>query len=239
MSKYVYVKYIESKQRQSLTCVLSSQLGRFRANETPKQCRHQFSCLFAHEQNSIYEAADCVLLPTSSALHQFAPNAASVAALPFVMSVPGPIRDFVDSFYAASDVGPSGHQDYIDHFLPESVLVMGPTEYDGHQGIMRFRETAWEKVARRKHIVKGTFINPDNDKEVMLYGLVNYAMKDGSTKDGVEWAARMVLADASSGKLGLQFYQVYIVCGSHLCDARFKAYRLCTRPKGRQSLGDA
>jgi hypothetical protein len=45
----------------------------------------------------------------------------------------------------------------------------------------------------------------------MLYGTVDYGMKDGTSKDGIEWAARMHLVKTEKGDLKLKFYQVYIV----------------------------
>jgi len=142
------------------------------------------------------------------------------------MTLAPAVQSFVDSFYAASDVGPSGHQAYVEHFHPSSTLVMGPVEYKDHAGIMHFRESGWEKVASRKHVVKGVYTkakaaavdgknadtDADIDGQVMLYGHVDYGMKDGSEKKGVEWAGRMDLRpdEKDSGKLKLHFYQVYI-----------------------------
>lgn len=125
----------------------------------------------------------------------------------------GAVQSFIDSFYAASDVGPSGHQAYVEHYHPKCTLVMGPTEYRDHSGILEFREAGWEKVATRKHVVQGVYLGEKGEHEVMLYGYVDYGFKDGSEKKGVEWAARMELTpDAQDqGKLKLHFYQVYIV----------------------------
>lgn len=124
------------------------------------------------------------------------------------------IDSFVESFYAASDVGPSGHQAYADHFHQDATLVMGPTTFDGHAGILQFRETAWEKVKTRRHVVLGKFPADESkgEQQVMLYGTVDYVFKDGMEKKGTEWAARMVLTKAEGeSSLRLQFYQVYLV----------------------------
>lgn len=121
---------------------------------------------------------------------------------------------FVEAFYAASDVGPAGHEDYVSYYAPDATLIMGPTQYKGHSGIRNFRETGWEKVATRKHICKGTFFNGAKpDKEIMLYGTVDYGFKDGTQKSGVQWAARMLLTHSIMDKEPpkIAFYQVYIV----------------------------
>ena len=89
---------------------------------------------------------------------------------------------------------------------------MGPTQYDGHAGVQAFREAGWEKVSTRKHTVQGIFPSPTKpDEELMLYGLVDYGNKDGSKKDGVEWAGRMTLAKDTDGSLRIRFYKVYFV----------------------------
>lgn len=122
------------------------------------------------------------------------------------------IQSFIKDFYAASDVGPSGHTAYVSYYQPDCRLAMGPIDYEGHAGIQKFRETGWEKVATRKHTVLGTFTNPERpEEEVMLYGTVDYGFKDGTKKEGVEWAGRMELAKDSEGVLKLRYYEVYIV----------------------------
>jgi hypothetical protein len=122
------------------------------------------------------------------------------------------VNQFAKDFYAASDVGPSGHQAYVDFFTPKATLIMGPTTFEGHEGVMKFREAGWEKVATRKHTYKGIYPNPEKpEQDVMVYGTVDYGMKDGTKKEGIEWAARMDLTKDAQGNLKLQFYQVYLV----------------------------
>lgn len=129
--------------------------------------------------------------------------------------IPEGLQQFVRDFYAASDVGPSGHSAYVDLYTPETTLIMGPTEYKGHEGIRQFREAGWEKVATRKHVVGGIFLSPSKpDEELMLYGTVDYGMKDGTSKLGVEWAARMLLSKNDDGRYKVKWYQVYIVSES-------------------------
>lgn len=125
------------------------------------------------------------------------------------MPVSAAVSNFVSELYRASDVGPEGHDAYVDLYLPNATLVMGPATYEGHEGIKQFRVGGWEKVASRKHICKGIF-QGENPDEVMTYGTVDYGFKDGSKKEGIEWAARL-LVDQSSGSPKIKFYQVFIV----------------------------
>jgi len=126
-------------------------------------------------------------------------------------TIPPAVEKFVSALYAASDVGPSGHQAYVDLYLPNATLIMGRTIYDGQEGVRKFRETGWEKVATRKHVCLGIFPSPSSPSiEVMTYGTVDYGLKDGSIKEGVEWAARLVL-EYVQGQPKISFYQVYVV----------------------------
>lgn len=131
------------------------------------------------------------------------------------MSVSPAVSTFVTELYRASDHGPSGHEAYVALYAPDATLVMGPTTYEGQAGIRKFRETAWEKVATRKHTCKGIFPSPSNPDELMVYGVLDYGFKDGSKKEGIEWAGRLVL-DQSGASPKIKFYQVYMVsigCG--------------------------
>lgn len=126
------------------------------------------------------------------------------------MSVTPQVASFVKYLYARSDVGPEGHDAYVDLYLPDATLVMDKTQFDGQAGVRKFREAGWEKVATRHHVCKGIFPSPTNPDEVMTYGTVDYGFKDGSKKDGIEFAARLVM-DQSKGEPKIKFYQVYIV----------------------------
>lgn len=76
---------------------------------------------------------------------------------------------------------------------------------------MSFRKAGWEKVETRKHVYKGVFPSAEKpEEEIMLYGTVDYGMKDGSVKNGVEWAALMNLTKVE-GEYKLKKYQVWIV----------------------------
>lgn len=118
------------------------------------------------------------------------------------------VAALVQRLYSASDVGPAGHHAYVDLFAPDAILVMGAAKFDGHDGILSWRQKGWEAVSGRLHIVQGVFAGKD-PKEVMTYGTVNYDNKDGTKKEGVEWAAHLVTDGGDEPKI--KFYQVYIV----------------------------
>lgn len=126
------------------------------------------------------------------------------------MSVSPQVASFVKDLYARSDVGPEGHDAYVDLYLPDAVLVMDKTQFDGHAGVRKFREAGWDKVATRHHVCSGIFPSPDNKDELMTYGTVDYGFKDGTQKKGIEFAARLVM-DQSGAQPKIKFYQVYIV----------------------------
>lgn len=126
------------------------------------------------------------------------------------MSISPQVASFVKDLYARSDVGPSGHDAYVDLYAPDATLIMDKVQYDGQAGVRQFREKGWEKVATRHHVCKGIFANPDNANEVMTYGYVDYGFKDGSEKKGIEFATRLVM-DLSGETPKIRFYQVYIV----------------------------
>jgi hypothetical protein len=44
------------------------------------------------------------------------------------------ISALVQRLYSASDVGPAGHQHYVDLYAPDATLVMGPATFHGHDG---------------------------------------------------------------------------------------------------------
>ncbi|KII96180.1 hypothetical protein PLICRDRAFT_694220 [Plicaturopsis crispa FD-325 SS-3] len=128
--------------------------------------------------------------------------------IPVNDAVPKSTNEFLASFYAVSDKsGPAAHAEYTSHFLPSATLIMGPKIFPGHGGVHTFREGAWEHVERRRHVIQGVFAGSEG--EVMLYGTVDYGMKDGTQVEGVQWAGRMVLSPTDRGPK-ISFYQVYI-----------------------------
>ena len=61
----------------------------------------------------------------------------------------------------------------------------------------------------RKHSIAKIFPFGDNSNEVMLYGTVEYGLKNGK-EVLVEWAGRAVLTEDKHNKWKMHFYQVYM-----------------------------
>lgn len=68
----------------------------------------------------------------------------------------------------------------------------------------------WEKVSSRRHNPVKIFPFGAGADEVMLYGTVEYGLKDGK-QASVEWAARAHLVKEEGGVVKMDFYQVYLV----------------------------
>jgi hypothetical protein len=75
--------------------------------------------------------------------------------------------------------------------------------------ILTLREGMWEKVSRRQHTATKVFPFGPSSNEVMLYGTVDYGLKDGREAT-VDWAARAHLVK-QDGVVMMDFYQVYLV----------------------------
>ena len=60
----------------------------------------------------------------------------------------------------------------------------------------------------RKHTLSKIFPFGDNSNEVMLYGHVDYGLKNGKNVT-VDWAGHALLVD-EGGKLKMGLYQVYL-----------------------------
>lgn len=68
----------------------------------------------------------------------------------------------------------------------------------------------WEKVAKRSHVPKQLFgLGKGSEEEVMLYGTVDYTLKDGRGTT-VDWSARAHFVKEGE-ELKMDFYQVYLV----------------------------
>src|ERR1700761_3500483 len=67
----------------------------------------------------------------------------------------------------------------------------------------------WEKGSSRSHQPLKIFPFGGGSGEIMLYGVVDYVMKDGK-KAGVDWAARGQLVK-ENGRVKWDYYQVYLV----------------------------
>lgn len=88
-----------------------------------------------------------------------------------------------------------------------------------HIEILAVRKGLWEKVSGRLHKPLKVFPYGTNADEVMLFGTVDYELKDGR-KANVDWSAHAHLVK-QEGKVKMDFYQVYLVsallqviCGS-------------------------
>ena len=80
---------------------------------------------------------------------------------------------------------------------------------DDSTEILKMRQGMWEKVAKRSHKPTKIFSFGNGSEEVMLYGTVDYELKDGR-KTNVDWSARSHFTH-EDGKLKMDFYQVYLV----------------------------
>jgi hypothetical protein len=78
------------------------------------------------------------------------------------------------------------------------------------------RQGMWEKIVRRKHTAIKVFPFGPNSDEVMLYGTVEYGLKDGREAK-VDWSARAHLVK-EDGAVMMDFYQVYLVSRIHSFD---------------------
>lgn len=67
----------------------------------------------------------------------------------------------------------------------------------------------WEKVSSRAHKPVKIFPFGSGTDEAMLYGTVDYGLKDGR-KNSVDWAARAHLVKENDA-VKMDFYQVYLV----------------------------
>nr|POE88417.1 hypothetical protein CFP56_11645 [Quercus suber] len=76
--------------------------------------------------------------------------------------------------------------------------------------ILAMRIGMWAKVAKRSHNPTKIYAFGQCSDDVMLYGTVNYQLKDGK-EALVEWSARSHFM-MEDGELKMDFYQVYLVC---------------------------
>jgi len=125
---------------------------------------------------------------------------------PHVSAADG-IKAFFEGFYKLSDT-PDAHEAYADSFTENATLVMASKKCVGREEILQMRKGMWSAVAARLHTPSKVFPFGPGADEVMLYGTVDYTLKDGK-KATVEWAARAkLIKEGSTWKMG--FYQVYL-----------------------------
>lgn len=81
----------------------------------------------------------------------------------------------------------------------------------------------WEKVAKRSHVPKQLFgLGKGSEQEVMLYGTVDYTLKDGRGTT-VDWSARAHFVKKEGEELKMDFYQVYLVSFTSSSSGEVKA----------------
>ncbi len=71
------------------------------------------------------------------------------------------------------------------------------------------RHGMWEKVAKRSHKPAQLYAFGSGSDDIMLYGTVDYTLKDGRGTT-VDWSARAHFSQVG-GELKMDFYQVYLV----------------------------
>nr|OQO15351.1 hypothetical protein B0A51_16827 [Rachicladosporium sp. CCFEE 5018] len=143
------------------------------------------------------------------------------ASLPSDGTVPKEIAAFFSNFYKISDTE-TAHEDYADALTPKGVLTMGSKQVTGREDILALRKAMWEKVSSRSHFPLGIFpFAPLSEEggEVMLYGTVDYGLRDGKKAEGIEWAARAKL-ERVEGRLRMSEYQVYLDPGAMAAKAK-------------------
>ncbi|KAF2101656.1 hypothetical protein NA57DRAFT_33894 [Rhizodiscina lignyota] len=116
-------------------------------------------------------------------------------------------KKYFEEFYKLSDTAPPAGtaETYAEEFTDDATFIMGG---NFNKEIIKMRKGMWEKVASRKHKAHKIYTFGPGSDEVMLYGDVEYGMKDGS-KAGKEWAARAKMVK-EGGKVKMSFYQVYL-----------------------------
>ncbi|KIX95133.1 uncharacterized protein Z520_09049 [Fonsecaea multimorphosa CBS 102226] len=121
------------------------------------------------------------------------------------------IIPFFERFYSVSD-NPTAHDDYADSFLPDADFVMGSKSVKGYDQVLELRKGLWNgPIHSRKHHLHKIFPFGEGDAglECMLYGSVDYGLKNGKQLT-LEWAARAVLAEYEGKELRFKHYQVYL-----------------------------
>ncbi|CAK1355341.1 hypothetical protein CB0940_00929 [Cercospora beticola] len=129
------------------------------------------------------------------------------ASVPADGTVKPEIRSFFENFYAISDT-PDGHERYADQFTNDGVLIMASNKVQGRDSIIKMRHGMWEKVAKRSHKPAQLYAFGSGSDDIMLYGTVDYTLKDGRGTT-VDWSARAHFSQVG-GELKMDFYQVYL-----------------------------
>ncbi|KAG9235302.1 hypothetical protein BJ875DRAFT_504134 [Amylocarpus encephaloides] len=129
------------------------------------------------------------------------------SSYPSGIDVDSGIKHFFEDFYKTSDT-PDVHDSYADAFTANATLIMASRKHVGREEILALRRSMWEKVSSRLHTPVKIFPFGAGSKELMLYGTVDYLLKDGR-KAKVDWAAKAnMVKDGEKWKM--EFYQVYL-----------------------------
>lgn len=137
-----------------------------------------------------------------------------------VQGVPDNVAKYIRTFYTVSD-DQSKLEEYADQIAygPDTIFQIGPmVPATSREGVLAWRQKAWDVVATRKHTVGGLFFKAGHGSidagipECMLHGRVEYVKKDGS-QSGADWGGHMVfdpasLADGAEPKM--KQYRVWI-----------------------------
>jgi hypothetical protein len=132
-----------------------------------------------------------------------------VAAVPQNVKLDPKVAKVFANFYATSD-DPSEkkHHDYANAFTSDATLVMGLRKVQGYDAILELRKSLWiGPVKTRLHTLHKIFPFGDDANEVMIFGHVDYQLKNGKDVT-VNWAGRAQMVD-DGGDLKMSFYQVY------------------------------
>ncbi|RMZ87468.1 hypothetical protein DV736_g5305, partial [Chaetothyriales sp. CBS 134916] len=123
------------------------------------------------------------------------------------------IIPFFESFYATSDdPSEAAHNAYVEHLTATATLIMGSRRADGSAQILALRKGLWAAngaVVSRKHSVGQVYPFGADSLDVVLYGVVDYGLRNGKTGVRVDWAARAVFDEDETDKkkLRMKFYQ--------------------------------
>jgi len=150
--------------------------------------------------------------PSQFVLQAKMSSSAYKGATPSDLNVDPRIVPFFERFYAVSD-DPNAHEEYAQSFVPDADFTMGAKKTAGYKGILELRHGLWSgPIKTRKHTLHKIFpfgATSEGSKELMLYGNVDYGLKNGKAVT-CEWAARAVMAEYEGG-LRFKLYQVYVV----------------------------
>ncbi|KAH9828200.1 hypothetical protein Tdes44962_MAKER02564 [Teratosphaeria destructans] len=130
-----------------------------------------------------------------------------IAEVPSDGSVKPEILTYYERFYHISDT-PDAHLQYAEQFTKNAKLIMVSDEANGRDAILQIRKSMWEKVTRRSHKPIRIYTFGPGSADTMLYGTVDYELKDGR-KASVPWSARSHFTE-EDGELKQDFYQVYL-----------------------------